>query len=462
MRRRHRRVRLIGRLRRHTGARSAWVMCAILTASTNGGCPGAGSRSTSSVSVSLPGRDSVHRATRIMRESGSEHAGSACSGGPMMRRDPFLLTPGPLTTSRATKEAMLHDWGSRDAAFIEMNARVRDRLLDLAGARGSHVCVPLQGSGTFIVEAMIGTLVPPAGKLLILANGAYGQRMIRIAERYRRAVRVLETPEDVPASPSALDDALAADPAITHVAVVQCETTSGILNPVDDIARVTAGHRRRLLIDAMSAFGALAIDAATTAFEALVASSNKCLEGVPGIGFAIIDRDALEAARDQAPSLSLDLHDQWVAMEQTRQWRFTPPTHVIAALDQALTEHAAEGGVAGRGARYRHNCGVLVAGLRALGFETLLPDHLQAPIIVTVRMPADPRFQFQRFYDQLSRRGFVIYPGKLTVADSFRIGCIGRLGEAEMRGVLDAIRAILEEMGVTRCWPAPTAAPATR
>jgi 2-aminoethylphosphonate-pyruvate transaminase len=376
------------------------------------------------------------------------------NGGEPMRRDPFLLTPGPLTTSRSTKEAMLHDWGSRDAEFIAMNARVCERLLDLAGGRGSHVCVPLQGSGTFIVEAMIGTLVPADGKLLILANGAYGQRMMRIAERYRRAVIVQETPEDVPVSVAALDDALGDDASITHVAVVQCETTSGILNPVDDVAQVTARHRRRLLIDAMSAFGALPLDAARTPFDALVASSNKCLEGVPGIGFAIIRRSALEAARGQAPSISLDLHDQWASMEKTRQWRFTPPTHVIAALDQALAEHAAEGGVAGRGARYRRNCEVLVAGLRALGFETLLPDGLQAPIIVTVRMPADPRFQFEVFYDRLSRRGFVIYPGKLTVADSFRIGCIGRLGEAEMRGVLDAIRDILAEMGVTRCAPA--------
>jgi 2-aminoethylphosphonate-pyruvate transaminase len=354
---------------------------------------------------------------------------------------------------------MLHDWGSRDADFIAMNARVCERLLDLAGGRGSHVCVPLQGSGTFIVEAMIGTLVPADGKLLILANGAYGHRMMRIAERYRRTLIVQETPEDVPVSIAALDDALGDDPSITHVAVVQCETTSGILNPVDDVAQVTARHGRRLLIDAMSAFGALPLDAGRTPFDALVASSNKCLEGVPGIGFAIIRRSALEAARGQAPSVSLDLHDQWASMEKTRQWRFTPPTHVIAALDQALAEHAAEGGVAGRGARYRRNCEVLVAGLRALGFETLLPDDLQAPIIVTVRMPADARFQFEVLYDRLSRRGFVIYPGKLTVADSFRIGCIGRLGEAEMRGVLDAIRDILAEMGVTRCAPA-TAEPA--
>jgi 2-aminoethylphosphonate-pyruvate transaminase len=370
------------------------------------------------------------------------------------RRDPWLLTPGPLTTSRGVKEAMLHDWGSRDAEFIKLNGRIRERLVELAGGQGTHVCVPLQGSGTFVVEAMIGTLVPPSGKLAVLVNGAYGTRMVRMCEYLRRDRVVLETPEDTPVDPAALDAALAADPGISHVVVVQCETTSGVLNPVEEIAAVTARRGRRLLVDAMSAFGALALDAATIQYDALAASSNKCLEGVPGIGFAIIRQAALEGAKGNASSLSLDLHDQWVAMEKTRQWRFTPPTHVLAALDQALAEHAAEGGIAGRRARYANNCRILVDGLRALGFETLLPDALQAPIIVTVRMPADPKFNFESFYDRLSRRGFVIYPGKLTVADSFRIGCIGRLGEHEMRGVLRAIGEILAETGVSSCAPA--------
>jgi 2-aminoethylphosphonate-pyruvate transaminase len=369
-------------------------------------------------------------------------------------REPFLLTPGPLTTTRATKEAMLRDWGSRDAEFIAMNARVRARLLELVHGEGSHVCVPLQGSGTFIVEAMIGTLVPPAGKLLVLVNGAYGRRMVRICEYYRRACVVQEAAEDQPVDPAALDAALAGDSAISHVVVVHCETTSGVLNPVEEIAAVTARRGRRLLVDAMSAFGAIGLDARRVVFDAMVASANKCLEGVPGVGFAIVRRDALEEARGQAPSLSLDLHDQWASMEKTGQWRFTPPTHVIAALDRALEQHAAEGGVAGRGGRYRRNCDLLVSGLRAMGFATLLPDRLQAPIIVTVRMPADPRFDFETFYQALSGRGYVIYPGKLTVADSFRIGCIGALGEPEMRGVLAAIREVVVELGVTSCAPA--------
>src|SRR5215469_8732691 len=371
-----------------------------------------------------------------------------------LRRDPWLLTPGPLTTSRTVKEAMLRDWGSRDAEFIKLNARVRERLVELAGAEGTHVCVPLQGSGTFIVEAMLATLMPAEGKVAVLVNGAYGKRMVRICEYLRRPCVSIETAEDTPVSATALDATLAADPAITHVAVIQCETTSGVLNPVEEIAAVTARHRRRLVVAAMSACASLPHSGGRLPDDALVASSNKCLEGVPGVGFAIIRQSALQASRGRAQSLSFDLHDQWVSMEKTGQWRFTPPTHVLAALDQALAEHGAEGGTAGRGARYARNCRILVEGLRALGFQTLLPDAIQAPIIVTVRMPADPAFNFESFYDRLARRGYVIYPGKLTVADSFRIGCIGRLGETEMRGVLDAIRQILAETGVTGCAPA--------
>ena len=369
-------------------------------------------------------------------------------------RDPWLLTPGPLTTSASVKEAMLHDWGSRDQAFIAINCEVRDRLVALAGGEGSHVCVPLQGSGTFAVEAMIGTLVPPAGKLLILINGAYGKRMAKICDYYRRAYAVVEEPEDRPIDPARVAAALAADQAISHVAVVQCETTSGVLNPVAEIAAVVAKAGRSLLVDAMSAFGALPIDAREVPFDALAASSNKCLEGVPGMGFVIVRRSVLEGCAGNSPSLSLDLHDQFVAMEKTAQWRFTPPIHVIVAFHQALTEHAAEGGVAGRGRRYAENCRILVEGMRALGFETLLPDALQAPIIVTFHMPADPKFKFETFYDRLRERGYVIYPGKLTVADSFRIGCIGRLGAEEMRGALAAIRDTLTEMGVKSGAPA--------
>src|SRR3990172_4054139 len=331
--------------------------------------------------------------------------------------EPLLLTPGPLTTSRTTKEVMLRDWGSRDGEFIAMNARVRDHLVELAGGAETHTAILLQGAGTFAVEAMIGTLVPRQGKLLILINGAYGRRMAQLSKVIGRTYVTLETPEDPPPDPAAVAAVLAADPAVTHVAMVYCETTSGLLNPLAEVAAVVAAAGKRLLIDAMSAFGALPCDAREIRYDALVSSFNKCLEGVPGAAFVICRRAALEAVAGNAHSVVLDLHDQWV---------FTAPTHVIAAFDRALAEHAAEGGIAGRGARYRRNCQVLIAGMRHMGFRTLLPDALQAPIIVTFLTPTDPRFKFEEFYDRLRRRGYVIYPGKVTEADTFRIGCIGR------------------------------------
>lgn len=368
--------------------------------------------------------------------------------------DPLLLTPGPLTTAPAVREAMLRDWGSRDPAFIALTRRVRERLVALAGGEATHTAVPIQGSGTFAVEAMIGTFMPPDGKVLVLVNGAYGRRILRICACHGHAAAVLETPEDRPVASDAIAAALAADDAVTHVALVHCETTTGVLNPLAQIAAVVAGAGRRLLVDSMSAFGALPIDARTTPFDALAASANKCLEGAPGLAFVICRTEALARCRGRSASLSLDLHDQWQALEATGQWRFTPPTHVLAALDRALEALAAEGGVAGRGARYRANCRLLVDGMRRLGFEPLLADDVQAPVIVTFRMPADPRFAFDAFYNGLRALGYVIYPGKLASAESFRIGCIGSIGEAEIRGALAAVAAVLAEMGVASGAPA--------
>ena len=353
---------------------------------------------------------------------------------------------------------MDRDLGSRDEAFIDLSEGVRRRLLAIVDGDHSHVCVPLQGSGTFVVEAMIGTFVPADGELLILVNGAYGRRMADICDRMGRRRRVLEFGEDTPVDPAALDAALTDAPEITHVAVVHCETTTGIRNPLEAVADVVASHCRGLLVDAMSAFGALPVDARRVPFDALVASSNKCLEGVPGVGFCLARRQALEAAAGNSPSVCLDLHDQWRGFERNRQWRFTPPTHCLLAFDRALDAFEAEGGVAGRGARYRENCSLLVEGMEALGFETYLPAEIQAPIIVTFRTPEDPRFDFEAFYGQLKARGFVIYPGKLTGADTFRMGCIGSLGRAEMEGALAAVRDVLRELGVQSGAPARSAA----
>ena len=370
--------------------------------------------------------------------------------------DRRLLTPGPLTTSHETKAAMLHDWGSRDQNFIDMNARVRDRLLAIANAADTHVCVPLQGSGTFVVEAALCTLIPPDGKALILINGAYGHRMSKILNYVGRSYVIQETPEDQPPSIDALDQALTDDPDISHVLTVHCETTSGILNPVEEIVHTVKAHGRVVIVDAMSAFGAIALDAAQVPFDALMASSNKCLEGVPGMGFALVRESVLALCKGNSHSLSLDLYDQWRAMESNAQWRFTPPTHVIAAFDSAMDQFEAEGGIAGRHKRYSGNCRILIEGMRDLGFEPLLSGNLQAPIIVTFKMPADPAFDFDVFYNRVKESGYVLYPGKLTVAPSFRIGCIGHLDAKDMRAALAAMRAILADMGVENGAPEAT------
>ncbi len=368
--------------------------------------------------------------------------------------DPWLLTPGPLTTSPEVKQAMLHDFGSRDHDFINVNRRVREELAALVDDGDNYTCVPLQGSGTFVVEAMLGTLVPSDGKALVLINGAYGQRIAKILDYHNRAKVVQECAENEPVDTARLARALADDADVTHVVAVHCETTTGILNPLKEISDVVAKAGRKLLIDAMSAFGVIELKASDVQFDAVAASSNKCLQGTPGMGFCIVRKDALEACEGNCPSLSLDLFDQWVAMEKNAQWRFTPPVQVIAAFGKALEEYQAEGGQPGRLARYRENCRILIDGMERMGFQPLLPEDLQAPIIVTFMMPDNPKFEFQAFYDSLKDKGFVIYPGKLTIADTFRIGCIGALGREQMEAALEAIQITLDEMDVALISPA--------
>jgi len=366
----------------------------------------------------------------------------------MKTEQPYLLTPGPITTTLTVKQAMLRDWGSWDGDFRNMTAQLCRQLVKLIDGEDSHVCVPMQGSGTFAVEATLATLVPKTGKLLILMNGAYGQRMGKIMDYLGRDYVALDKGDYEPPRGREVEAMLAADPAITHVALVHCETSSGILNPVEEIAEVVAARGRRLIIDSMSAFGAVDISARKVEFDALISSANKCFEGVPGFSFSLIRQSALEASEGNAHSLSLDLLDQWQYLARTGQWRYTPPTHVVAAFLQALKEHAEEGGIAGRYARYQRNRERLVAGMRQLGFRTLLSDEWLSPIIVTFFSPGHGNFSFQTFYDRMKARGFIIYPGKLTEAESFRLGCIGQLYDAQIDAVLAAVAEVLEELQI--------------
>ena len=375
-------------------------------------------------------------------------------------RDPILLTPGPLTTTLATKSAMLRDWGSWDAKFNAVTARVRAKLLDIVDGADTHVCVPLQGSGTFAVEAAVNTLVPRDGHVLVLINGAYGKRMAKLVGMMGRKVSTFETADDVPTTAQDVQRLLTQDPSITHVGLIHCETSTGILNPLPEIAAVVQRLGRRLIVDAMSSFGALPIDARNTPFDALVAASGKCVEGPPGMGFVFVKKGLLEAAAGNSTSLALDLADQHAYMERTTQWRFTPPTHVVVALDAALDQYVAEGGREARYARYHANYASLVDGMTKLGFRVFLDPSIQAPSIVTFHAPADPRYTFTDFYNRVRDKGFVLYPGKLTQVESFRVGCIGAIGPEEMRLAVDAVRDTLADMGVTEIAPSAVRAAA--
>lgn len=362
----------------------------------------------------------------------------------------LLLTPGPLTTAHSTRAVMQRDWGSREPDFIALTQRLRDGLLAVAGSPAGYSAVPLQGSGTYAIEAVLATLIGPDDRVLVMSNGAYAKRIATIAQRLGREVDVLDFDELDALDSDALDAALAADPRITHVAVVHGETSSGRINPLERIAEIVAAHGRMLLVDAMSTFGAVPIDLPGLSITALVASCNKCLEGVPGVAFAIVRSADLERAAGRCASLSLDLHAQWRGFEDNGQWRFTPPVQVIAAAVEALRLHAAEGGVAARQARYAGRARQLVDRMAGIGIDALLPADVQSPCIVAFRIPEDPSLRFEAAIEHLRSEGIAIYPGKLTVARTFRIGCMGVFDDRAWQRFFDCFEKGLSLAGWQR------------
>ncbi len=365
-----------------------------------------------------------------------------------MANDRILLTPGPLTTSLQTKLAMLRDWGSWDVDFIEVTARVRNSLLNIVHGEESHVVVPLQGSGTFSIEAAVATLVPANGHVLVLDNGAYCKRAAKLTSLMGRRCTLMPFADDEMVSPSALREMLVADTSITHIVLIHCETGAGVLNPLQVVADMCAEFNKGLIVDAMSSFAAIEIDARKTRFDALIAASGKCLEGVPGMGFVFIRKAVLDGCAGQSQSLAMDLHDQYVYMEKTGQWRFTPPTHVVVALAEAISQFEAEGGQPARLARYTNNYETLVRGMTALGFKPFLAPAIQAPIIVTFHAPAHPNYDFKRLYDAAKARGFILYPGKLTEVETFRVGCIGAITSVEIEQAVHAVALALQDLGI--------------
>lgn len=360
------------------------------------------------------------------------------------KRNYLLLTPGPLSTSETVREAMLQDWCTWDKDYNEgIVTPIRKGLLAIAGLdEDEYTDVLLQGSGTYCVEATIGVAVKPTDKLLILANGAYGKRMAQIAEYYHIDHVLVSLHETELVTGEVARKALEANPDITHLSMVHSETTTGLLNPIEEVAEVLKGRNITFIVDAMSSFGGVPIDMKKLDIDFLVSSANKCIQGVPGFGFIIAKKDKLIATKGNARSLSLDIYAQWETMEKGGgKWRFTSPTHVVHAFYQAMKELNEEGGIVARSERYKQNHRTLVDGMRALGFKTLLPDASQGPIITSFLYPTAD-FDFHSFYDQLKEKGFVIYPGKISDADTFRIGNIGDIFPDDMEALLQAIRSI--------------------
>jgi 2-aminoethylphosphonate-pyruvate transaminase len=363
--------------------------------------------------------------------------------------DKLLFTPGPLTTSLTVKQAMLHDIGSRDPQFIQIVRGIREELLRLGGVsrETGYEAVLVQGSGTFGIESVISSVFPRDGKLLVIINGAYGERIVTMASRHGIPVTACRTDEDTLPDLAAIAATLK-DPAITHVAAVHSETTAGILNPIAAIGQIVKLAGREFIVDAMSSFGAIPLNLISAGVDYIVSSANKCIEGVPGFAFVLARRESLLKSEGRARTLSLDLLAQWKALEKDGQFLFTPPTHALLAFAQALQELRDEGGVAGRGARYQANHATLLAGMKRLGFRPYLAPEVQSCIITTFHYPRDPKFAFEDFYRRLSGKGFVIYPGKLTKLDCFRVANIGRLHEKNIQSLVAAVETVLKEMGL--------------
>jgi 2-aminoethylphosphonate-pyruvate transaminase len=363
-------------------------------------------------------------------------------------KDKALFTPGPLTTSRTVKQAMLRDLGSRDTEFIAILQDVRRRLVAFCANPDEYTAVLMPGSGTYGIEATLSSVIPPDGKLLILINGAYGSRMLKIAKVHQIATTTLVFPEDTQPEAAALEFALAADATITHVAVVHCETTTGILNPIETYGEIAKKYACLYIVDAMSSFGAYPIDLQACGIDYLISSSNKCIEGAPGFSFVLARKTILQATSGLARTLSLDLLAQWEGLEGDGQFRFTPPTHVILAFHQALLELEQEGGVLARGERYQLNYDLTLTAMQELGFRPYVDESKRGYIITSFYYPDHANFNFQTFYERLSEKGHVIYPGKLSHADCFRIGHIGRLTTGDVRALLAAMAETLKEMKV--------------
>jgi 2-aminoethylphosphonate-pyruvate transaminase len=365
--------------------------------------------------------------------------------------DNKLFTPGPLNTKLSVKEAMLHDMGSRDKEFLKVVREIREDLLILADvtAEEGYDVVLMQGSGTYGVESVISTAIPADGHLLLITNGAYGDRIGEMAKVYGIKTTTLSYKENIVPPAQDVEEVLKTDNSITHVAIIHCETTTGIFNDIESIGHLTHLYNKIYIVDAMSSFGAVPINFKGFDIDFLISSSNKCIEGVPGFSFVIFRVSALEGCKENARTVSLDLYSQWAYMKNSNSFRYTPPIQTLLAFHKALETLKNEGGIAVRSERYQQNYHLLIEGTEALGLRTYLDKRDQGYIITSFLFPKHPNFDFTQFYEKLHERGQVIYQGKLSDTNCFRIGNIGQLFSEDIANLISAIEDVLIDMKVT-------------
>jgi 2-aminoethylphosphonate-pyruvate transaminase len=357
-----------------------------------------------------------------------------------------LLTPGPLTTTDTVKKEMMFDHCTWDDDYKKITLKIRSGLLELAHAKEEdYTVILMQGSGTFGVESVLTSAVGKDDKLLIAANGAYGERMEDIAKHAGLSYAIYHQDYDKVPDAEKIGRILEEDPSITHVSMVHSETTSGILNDIEEVTKVVKSKKRTMIVDAMSSFAGVDIPVQQLGIDFLISSANKCIQGVPGFSFIIAKRDALEKTKGQARSLSLDLYDQWETMDKDGKWRFTSPTHTVLAFAKAMEELKEEGGIVARAKRYYDNNREIIRRFREMGLETYIDEQHQGPIITTFFFPENANFTFEEMYEYIKERGYAIYPGKVTEAATFRIGNIGEIYKEDVETLCNIMKEFLEE-----------------
>jgi 2-aminoethylphosphonate aminotransferase len=357
----------------------------------------------------------------------------------------ILLNPGPATTTDTVKKSLVvPDICPREREFSVLLNEIRNDLVRIVHGDDQYTSVLFAGSGTAVMDSVINSVIPGNKKIAVIVNGAYGERLVRIARTYK--IPCLPIIFDWREKPDLkkLDRLLKNDTSVCCVALVHHETTTGILNPITEVGRIVKKYNCTYIVDAISSYAGIPIDIKESKADFLLSTSNKCIQGMAGLAFVVCKKSALESIKNyEKRSFYLDLYNQYDYLEKTGQTPFTPPVQIAYALKQAIKEYFEEGGDR-RYARYTENWKTLRSGLLDLGFTLLLKEDQESHILLTVIEPEAKNFDFEKMHDYLYDLGFTIYPGKLK-QKTFRLANMGAIYPADITAFLTALKEYLKE-----------------